>query len=60
VHTSGLVLEPSISTGVYRRAGYFRAIESFGVCPSPHPNGVDVEASFYRDGWFGDGCATIE
>jgi Heterokaryon incompatibility protein (HET) len=58
VHSSGLVLEPSLPTKEHRRVGYFRAIETFATCPPPHPEGINVEASFYREGWFGDGCVT--
>jgi hypothetical protein len=56
VHTSGLVLEPSLLTDQYRRVGFFRAIETFATAPPPHPKGIDVEALFFRNSWFGDEC----
>lgn len=58
VHTQGLAVAQTRQIDEYQRVGYFRAIETFSTSPPPHPRGIDPNASFYRDGWLGEHCAT--
>jgi hypothetical protein len=53
VYTTGLVVAPTEKVDEYRRVGYFRAIETFATSPPPHPQGIDPNDVFYRNGWFG-------
>jgi hypothetical protein len=58
LHTIGLILLPTGQADQYRRVGFFRAIETLGVSPAPHPKGVDPENPFFKNCWFGEDCAT--
>jgi hypothetical protein len=56
LHTIGIIVAATEVPGIYTRVGYFRAIETFGKAPPPHPKGVNPHHDFFSHSWLGNNC----